>query len=156
MTDPSKTPQFFHHPGKSRRLIQNAVKVVATGEFFKSTSVHDFVALTGLPQGLSYFLDGGCDYQHIGGDLKEIREQKLIEDYSLYDDDPFETIAAKLLWKTYGPKGDQPGKHVPLKDCTLDHLKAIRDTQRHIGGILEKVVWHWIEQREKLDKKVRR
>ena len=150
LTDPSKTPQFFHHPGKTRRLIQNAVRCAPTGKFFKSTHSHDFVAVTGLPDGLTHYIDGGLSYVRSGGDLAETRRRGLIEDFCLYDDDPFNVIAAKLLWGTCGVDGKQPYKLVLLKDCSLDHLRAILKTQAQIAGtIYAKVVSYWVDQKSR-------
>lgn len=53
-----------------------------------------------------------------------------------------------MLWGTYGPKGDQPRRWVPLKECETDHLQAILRTQPHVyGGVVEKVIKHWLNRR---------
>jgi len=39
-----------------------------------------------------------------------------------------------MTWGTYGKTGDQPLKHVVLKNMSDDHIQAILDTQFHIGN----------------------
>jgi len=132
-----------------RRLIQQAVRVIATGEFFKSCHVHDFVGVRGLPEGLSYAVDGGCAYIRRCGDLKEVEQGGLIEEYSLYTDDSFETICDQLLWGSRGKSGDEPLKHSLVKDLTLDHLKAILETQWQIrGSVAERAIQYWAKVKE--------
>lgn len=43
-----------------------------------------------------------------------------------------------LKWGTYGLNGNEPLKHVLLKDLTDDHIKAILRTQNHIGRFIRR------------------
>jgi len=71
------------------------------------------------------------------------------EDWSLTEKDPFSLIAERLLWKTCGPEGKEPGRWVPLLECETSHLEAILKTQRHIKGTLvERVVCYLLEKRK--------
>lgn len=132
-------------PDTNRRIIQNAVRVLEDGTWIKSTGIHDFVTHV-TTSGIETSVDGGLFY------LKRCyRDPKDFEEWSLFDTDSFETQANLFLWKTFGKDGKEPGYWVPLSQCELDHLKAIRDTQLHIkGSLIEKIVLHWIAEKEKL------
>lgn len=54
------------------------------------------------------------------------------------------------MWKTYGPKGNQPGKMVMLEDCETDHLTAILDTQNHISVDYREFIQSILKDRPKL------
>lgn len=128
----------------TRRLIQNALYIPEINLWLKSTHVHDYVAHT-LTDGTYVSTDGGCEYLH-----RTVSDPARVIPWDLYVDDPFEVIADKLLWGTYGPEGKGPFKRVPLRDCELDHLRAIRETQAGIRGtIYGRVVDHWITVKER-------
>lgn len=126
-------------------LTQNAIFWPAAEIYLKSTHVHDYVehsaVIGGIPMTLAN--DGGLEYRRTvssGG--------PLWEDFSLWEDSPFELVASRLLWGTYGPNGDQPRRWVPLKECETEHLQAILKTQLHVyGGIIEKVIKHILKER---------
>ncbi len=128
---------------KDVHIVQNALFIPEKDIYLKSSHVHDFdsYALSGESV---IFTDGGLSY---------IRRSQLpagrVIKWDLYSNDSFETVAQRLLWQTFGPKGDQPGRHRPISTLELDHLKAILATQGHIRGtIYEEVVRYWIEKKE--------
>jgi len=126
-------------------LIQNAVRLLlkdGTYHYLNSAHHHDYVSYN--KDGIYGATDGGLSYIH-----RVVSPHS--EDWDLYTDSPFAEVCAKLLWGTYGIKGDQPLKWKPLAECDLDHLKAILATQRRIkGGLVEKVVKHWIDVKSHL------
>jgi hypothetical protein len=136
-----------------RHLTQQAAHIPEEGVYLKSRHVHDFVGHTWVDKTgatKTFCIDGGLDYQRRVGDLDLIDAGRVV-DWSIWSDDEFEVYRDHLLWGTYGPDGDQPLRWVPLKDCTLDHLKAIQRTQSHIvGTIAEKVVDWWVKEKEGL------
>lgn len=127
-------------------LTQNALWWPAAGVYLKSTHTHDFTGheieiAPGLKQSLS--LDGGCSYSRVVSSGNPV-----YQDFSLWEDSPFEEVCQKMLWGTYGKNGDQPRRWVPLRECETEHLQAILRTQLHIyGGIIEKVIKHILKER---------
>ena len=135
------------------QMIQNAAFWPAAGIYLKSIHTHDFTGHTMVIAGVetSLALDGGLDYRRVISSGNPV-----YEDFSLWSDSPFDMVAERLLWGTYGPKGDQPRRWVPLKECETDHLQAILRTQPHVyGGIVERVIKHILKERgvkpERLD-----
>lgn len=144
MNSPMKSKPF--NPPPRPRLIQNALWWPAAGVYLKSAHTHDFVGheikiAPGLKQSLC--LDGGCSYSRIVSSGNPV-----YQDFSLYTDSPFELVAERLLWGTYGPKGDQPRCWVPLKECETEHLQAILKTQPYVyGTVIEQVIKYWLKKR---------
>ena len=127
------------------RLTQNAVFWPAAGVYLKSTHGHDFtghsMVVAGIPQELA--IDGGLEMRRV-----IFSGNPVYEDFSLWSDSPFEEVCQKILWGTYGPKGDQPRRWVPLKECETEHLQAILRTQLHVyGGVVERVIKHILKER---------
>jgi hypothetical protein len=134
-----------YEPAKPR-LTQNALHWPAAGVYLKSTHVHDYVShsevINGIPMSLGN--DGGLEYRRT-----TFSGNPVYEDFSLWSDSSFDMVAERLLWGTHGPKGDQPLRWVPLKECETDHLQAILRTQLHVyGGVVEKVIKHWLKVRK--------
>lgn len=127
------------------RLTQNALFWPAAGIYLKSAHVHDYVehsaVIGGVPMTLAN--DGGLEYRRTVSSGNPV-----YEDFSLWEDSPFDMVASRLLWGTFGPKGDQSRRWVPLKECETEHLQAILKTQLHIyGTVIEKVIKHWLKDR---------
>lgn len=101
------------------RLIQNAIRIVEDGKIIKSCHVHDYVTHT-TSTGKQFMLDGGTEYVR----SSEFKPGE-VEELHLSDESSAEEVMDKLVWGTYGPKGDQPLKWVFLKECSTDHLQAI-------------------------------
>lgn len=130
----------------SRQLIQNAIYLPTDRIWLKSCHVHDYVVHEPR-EGYHWSVDGGLDYTRRGWGPKNKRDSFV--DWSLYEDDSFEQMAARLLWGTRGPNGDQPLRHRPIATLELDHLQAILKTQTQIRGKLhERVVKWWIAKKE--------
>ncbi len=125
-----------------RQLTQNAIRIPSEDLYLKSSHVHDYVCHEPR-EGESYMVDGGLDYLRRGWGPTNKRDS--FEDWSLYDDSPFDLVAERLLWGTRGPDGDQPLRHRPIATLALDHLQAILSTQAQIKGTLhERVVKYWV------------
>lgn len=127
-------------------LIQNAIYWPAAGLYLKSSHQHDYFERSielsmGLRQSIA--IDGGTAYRRL-----ITSGNPVYEDFSLYEDSPFDMVADRFLWGTYGKDGKGPFKWVPLKECETDHLQAILKTQIHVyGTISEKVIKHWLNVR---------
>ena len=52
------------------------------------------------------------------------------------------------LWGTYGKKGNEPLKHILLKDMTNEHIQAILDTQKQLKQETLKVFSDELELRK--------
>lgn len=130
-------------PPRHPSIVQNALRLTDGGDivYLLSIHVHDFVSHT-FKDGAYAACDGGTVY------LKRVTsliKPGQMEEWSLMADDPFEVMAARLLWGTYGQHGDQPLRRVPFAECTLDHLKAIKRTESgHISPLCLRIVDHWI------------
>lgn len=128
-----------------RKLIQQAYYVPEQDRFYKSAHVHDFVTIDLGDKSVS--LDGGAEYQRHVGDLDLFDSGRLVS-FCLYADTPFEEIASKFLWGTYGPGGKGPFRWVPLSECSPDHLEAIQKTQLHIkGNLVGRIVDYWVDKK---------
>lgn len=97
--------------------IQNAVRVIETGEIIASKHTHDYQSVT-TPSGKTAMVDGGPDYFRRGGDA-EVEELYLDDKSTVWDQ------LHKQIWGTRGPNGDQPLKYILLKDAEIDHLQGI-------------------------------
>lgn len=102
-------------------LIQNAIYIPALDEYLVSSHRHDFKSVT-LPNGKTVSVDGGLDYIKRG-----FAERSDFVDWSLSDKDSLQEIIEKLLWGSYGKKGDQPVTFKPISMLDRDHLKSILD-----------------------------
>jgi hypothetical protein len=55
-------------------------------------------------------------------------------------------IYENTLWGTRGKNGDEQLKYVLLKDCDIDHLYAIKDTQR-VSHDMTLTINYWISKK---------
>lgn len=128
-----------------RKLIQQAYYVPEQDRFYKSADVHDFVTIDLGDK--SVFIDGGAEYQRRGGDLALFDSGRLVS-FCLYTDTPFEEVASKFLWGTYGPGRKGPFRWVLLSERPLDHLEAIQKTQLHVrGNLVGRIVDYWVDKK---------
>lgn len=88
-----------------RKLILNSIKT-PDGTILISRHRHDFVSHTDKVTGKEIFLDGGNDYQRIGGEGWT--------DLSIYSDAPFEVIRENYCRGGRGKDGKQPLTWVAL------------------------------------------
>jgi len=106
-------------------IIQNALKCLACGKIIASTSVHDYASCGCANKAM---VDGGKEYIRCGWIDKE-----LIQDLSVFEKDSFETMCDKLVWGSYGIKGDEPLKFNFIKDLEVDHINAILKNVKSIS-----------------------
>ena len=99
----------------TKKLILNSIST-PDGTILISRHRHDFVSHTDTTNGQTYFLDGGNEYQRIGGEGWT--------DVSIYSDSPFEIIRENYCRGGRGEKGDQPLTWVALKDMNDKWLQA--------------------------------
>ena len=102
---------------KERKLLRNAI-ICPDGKLIESRTVHDFVQHV-QEDGREYAVDGGLEYQRI------LYSDMKFKDISLYSDDTHEVTREKFHWGTYGKNGDQPLKHIPLKEMEEEHILNI-------------------------------
>ena len=114
-----------------RTLIRNST-LTPDGTHLISRHRHDYVEHTDT-NGKTYAIDGGLEYRRLIGDHVDC------VDTSVYTGDSFWKIRKAFAWGTYGPNGDQPLKHVILKDMDTDHIKAILETQPHISDTTSEI-----------------
>lgn len=100
-----------------KNIIYNAIRT-PDGTILESRYRHDFKQYVDK-NGKYYAVDGGLDY------IKRSYDTVDYEEFSLYNDSPFELIRERFTWGTRGINGDQPVKYVPLKDLDTLHIQAI-------------------------------
>lgn len=138
------------------QLVQNAIHIVEDDIYLKSSHQHDCVGHV-FEDGLDISVDGGVEYAKRGGSLVSQYETfaeytanvARYEEWCIMTDDPFETVADRLLWGTRGKLGDQPLAYRPIKSFEIDHLRAILDNVMGISPLHAKVVMHWLEIKTK-------
>ncbi len=107
--------------GEGKIIVYNAIKT-PDGTVLVSKHRHDYVAYTDK-NGQYYAVDGGSAY------LKRMFDKRDYEELSMYSDDDHATVRGKFSWGTFGKNGDEPKHWILLKDMTVEHIKAILDTQ---------------------------
>ncbi len=113
-------------------MLQNAVRVIETGEIIASKSSHDYVEVT-TPSGKTAMVDGGPDYLRRGGDAE-------VEELSFDDNATVLEQFDKQLWGTFGPNGDQPLKYILLRDAEVDHLQKILQNGQSLTKRLKSLI----------------
>lgn len=117
-----------------RFIVLNQIRT-PDGTILRSLNRHHYQTYIDK-NGKEYMVDGGNDYLR-----RNIHDDAPYDELSIYSDDSFDVIRRSLHWGTYGPKGDQPKRYVPLFDLSNDHIRAILDTQQHVQGQLRQ----WFE-----------
>lgn len=130
------------------KLIQNAIKVVETGEIIKSSHKNDFQSFDLDGHRPEIFFDGGGAYYIDGGNsyfrTNLPKKSKRWVNYCLTDETPFEEILEMLVWGTYGIDGKKPLVYKPIKDLSYDHICAImRDYEGQLDTIYWNVLYYW-------------
>lgn len=125
---------------KKEILLLNKAMCDNCHEVVRSKHGHDFVTCS--CGNLS--VDGGMDY------CKRNFGEHGFTELSMYaDEDDIATIREYFTWGTYGPNGDQPKRHILLKNMDTDHIEAILSTQWHIyGTVTEKIMNLELEYRK--------
>lgn len=115
-------------------------------KIYRSSNTHHFTG-TKLHDGKEFYTDGGREYCRRMGDFDLLQSGRVI-DLCLYEGDEFSTVIAhKLCWGTYGKTGSGPLTYKLVKDCDLDHLQAILDTQSAISPIHRLTVKYWVDKK---------
>jgi hypothetical protein len=136
----------------SDNIIQNAAKITDGTKtiYLQSCSVHDYVSYQ-FDDGVGFFaVDGGKDYARRAYSSSSVL--KNVENYCLSSDSSQEDIQDKLLW---GSLADGKVIFRPIKDLTMEHLKAVLETQHGIGLLHKKIVTYWLSLKTKQNKPVK-
>lgn len=111
------------------RLILNSIRT-PDGTVLTSYYTHDFKMHTDK-NGQQYGVDGGNSYQRRIGNTNEC------EDLSIWVDDEnmlihgkdkeqsYDVIRNTIHWGSRGKEGDQPLRHIKLKEMTDEHLNNL-------------------------------
>lgn len=105
-------------------ILRNAIRT-PDGTILESRSRHDYVTHVDA-NGEEYMVDGGLSYSR--QNINKVPAESLV----ITTEDKHEDIREGFSWGTYGINGDQPLKHVFLKDMDKDHIEAILKTQTHV------------------------
>lgn len=102
-------------------ILQNAIYIKSQDKYYLSRNRHDFVAYKiGKYEG---FIDGGKDYFRASVLPNELKDD--VVHFHLMEKSPKKLIREKLLWGSYGVKGNEPLTYRPLISLEKSHLKAI-------------------------------
>ena len=112
------------------------------GTVIESRHRHDYVTHKDA-NGKTYMLDGGLDYVRasMNGDEEFI---------TVALEDGHDKVREYLTWGTRGPNGDQPLRHVKLKDMDTDHIEACLETQFHMYPSIRTAMENELEYRSKI------
>lgn len=97
-------------------LILNAIRT-PDGTVLVSKHRHDYRTHLDA-NGKTYMIDGGLNYLRCSAHADQVS-------LALYDDEPHEVQSAILTWGTFGLRGDQPLKDVPVNQMETSHIKAV-------------------------------
>jgi hypothetical protein len=117
-----------------KEILYNAIQT-PDGTVLVSKYTHDYVSYTDK-NGHTYVVDGGRSY------LKRSMTPGApsYKDLTVYDDGEFETRRKYIYWGTRYDKDSNLLQQViwkPIMDLTIEHIEAIIDTQKQIGGIVK-------------------
>jgi len=76
-----------------------------------------------------------------------IEDVKILEKKDWPDVDSIEEKSKNFCWGTNGPDGKEKTHYVLLKDCSIEHLKAILANVPHIGEETKKVIEYLIQKK---------
>jgi hypothetical protein len=77
-----------------------------------------FKHLTDDANGKTYVIDGGLDYVRVSAHKDQVS-------LALYDDEPHEVQAQYLTWGSFGIRGDQPRRDIPIAEMETAHIEAV-------------------------------
>jgi hypothetical protein len=120
------------------RLIRNAIQT-PDGTILESKHRHDYRSHNDA-NGKTYMIDGGLDYVRVSAHKDQVS-------LALYDDEPHEVQAQYLTWGSFGIRGDQPRRDIPIAEMETTHLEAVlRDC--YPSPILKKCMTKELELRD--------
>lgn len=73
----------------------------------------------------------------------KLGDVKILIPEEFPDTNTWEYRHEHILWGTRGKNGDEPLKYVALKNCSIEHLQAILDTQNP-GSRVREACQYWI------------
>jgi hypothetical protein len=88
--------------------------------------------------------DYNCNNKNRKYGVWNIEDVKILEKKDWPNCDSIEEKSEAFCWGCRGINGDEPLKYVLLKNCSIDHLKAIIETQGRIHGKTKEVIEHLI------------
>lgn len=93
------------------------------------------------------------DYNHNNKNRKygvwKIEDVRILKKEEWPDCESIEELSRNYLWGTNGSDGKEKLKYVLLKNCSLDHLKAIIKTQGSIHSKTKEVIEYLISEKTK-------
>lgn len=92
------------------------------------------------------FADYNCNKNHKYG-IWDIKDVRILEKEEFPDTDSIEEKSQNFIWGTNGINGNEKTKYVLLKDCSLEHLRAIIAHVRHISEETKTVIEYLIAQK---------
>ena len=98
------------------KLIRNALQT-PDGTIIESKHRHDCRFYTDA-NGKEYMVDGGLEYLR-----RSVHADQI--DMNLYDTESHQVQAKVLTWGSYGIRGDQPRRDIPIAEMETSHIKAV-------------------------------
>ena len=98
------------------QLIRNAIQT-PDGTILESKHRHDYRSYTDA-NGKTYVIDGGLEYVRTTVHADQVS-------LALYNTEPHEVQAQYLTWGSYGIRGDQPRRDIPIAEMETPHLEAV-------------------------------
>ncbi len=98
------------------QLIRNAIQT-PDGTILVSKYRHDYRSHNDA-NGKVYVVDGGLDYVRT-----TVHDDQI--SLALYDTEPHEVQAQYLTWGSFGIRGDQPRRDIPIAEMETSHLEAV-------------------------------
>ncbi len=98
------------------QLIRNAIQT-PDGTILVSKYRHDYRSHNDA-NGKVYVVDGGLDYVRT-----TVHDDQI--SLALYDTEPHEIQAQYLTWGSFGIRGDQPRRDIPIAEMETSHLEAV-------------------------------
>ena len=98
------------------QLIRNAIQT-PDGTVLDSKYRHDYQSHKDA-NGKIYVVDGGLDYVRA-----TVHDDQI--SLALYDTEPHEVQAQYLTWGSFGIRGDQPRRDIPIAEMETSHLEAV-------------------------------
>lgn len=120
--------------------LYNAIKT-PDGTVLWCQSGHDYKTHQDKVSGEEYMNDG------TGYGVRRSVNTVPYENLSIYSTDPFEKVRTAKFWGSYGKDGKGPKVLMALEEMEDSHIRAILDTQKHIGSMLQELFMKEIEYR---------
>lgn len=98
------------------QLIRNAIQT-PDGTILESKHRHDYQSHQDA-NGKIYVVDGGLDYVRA-----TVHDDQI--SLALYDTEPHSVQAQYLTWGSYGIRGDQPRRDIPIAEMETSHIEAV-------------------------------